>query len=113
MAARKWTPEQKLRQGALIRTWAPWEQSTGPKTAKGKAASSKNAVNYSCRELLREMARTNRAIVAFIHGSAPAPTFDRTAIDGLIDGVEKALDDVATARKTATTGTVSEAQAVI
>jgi hypothetical protein len=99
MAARKWTTEQKARQAALIRTWAPWAQSTGPKTPKGKAVSSKNAVNYSCRELLRDMARTNRALVGFINGMTPAPTFDRTAIDGLLDDVERALDATAATRK--------------
>lgn len=92
MAARKWTMAQRERQAALIRTWEPWKHATGPRTPKGKAVSSKNAVNYSCRELLREMARTNRALVAYINGTAPAPTFDRTAIDGLLDDLQRTLD---------------------
>lgn len=41
--ANGWTPERKARQAALIRTWKPWERSTGPKTAAGKASSSRNA----------------------------------------------------------------------
>lgn len=102
MAARKWTDEQRQRQAALIRTWAPWTTSTGPRTPKGKAVSSKNAVNYSLREVLREMARTNRALVAYINGMAPAPTFDRTNIDKLLDDVGRALDAPATTRKTTT-----------
>ncbi|KXW57525.1 hypothetical protein FEMY_19490 [Ferrovum myxofaciens] len=40
--ANGWTPERKARQSALIRAWKPWERSTGPKTAAGKAESSKN-----------------------------------------------------------------------
>lgn len=37
-----WTPERRARQAELIRTWRPWEKSTGPRTAAGKQASSKN-----------------------------------------------------------------------
>ena len=43
MAARKWTDEQKAKQSALIHTWQPWQNSTGPKTSEGKAISSMNA----------------------------------------------------------------------
>ena len=42
MAARTWTPEQRARQAELIRTWQPWEQSTGPKTPDGKAKAARN-----------------------------------------------------------------------
>ena len=38
-----WTPERRARQAALIRTWRPWEQSTGPRTKAGKAKASRNA----------------------------------------------------------------------
>lgn len=99
MAARKWTDEQKARQAELIRTWKPWATSTGPKTPKGKAVSSKNAVNYSCRELLREMARINRALVAYINGMGPPPSYDQAATDKLLDDVESAVNAPATARK--------------
>ena len=109
MAARNWTTEQRARQAELIRLWKPWAASTGPKTPKGKAASSKNAVNYSCRELLREMTRTNRAIVAYINGTAPAPSLDRTTIDKLLDDVEKAVTAPATTHKTKATIQTSNA----
>ena len=93
MAARKWTDEQKARQAALIRTWAPWKQSTGPTTSAGKKVSSKNAVNYSLRELLREMARSNRELVNYINGYSPAPKpRNRATTDSLIDDIEKAFD---------------------
>ncbi|GEM_PF-2105696 len=103
MAARQWTEAQKARQRELILTWKPWATSTGPKTPKGKAVSSKNAVNYSCRELLREMTKTNRLIVAYINGTAPAPSLDRTTIDKLLDDVEKAVTAPATTRQAKTT----------
>jgi len=98
MAARKWTTEQKARQAALIRTWAPWATSTGPKTPKGKAVSSKNAVNYSLRELLREMTRTNRALVTYIKGMGPPPSYDQATTDKLLDDVTKAVMTPATTR---------------
>lgn len=92
MPARKWTSEQKARQALLIRKWEPWKQATGPRTAQGKAVSSKNAINYSIRELLRDVARTNRAMIAFIEGRSPAPTFDHAARDKLIENVEIAIN---------------------
>ncbi|RJG01267.1 hypothetical protein D3878_06445 [Noviherbaspirillum sedimenti] len=43
MSSRTWTPEQRKRQAEAIRRWKPWEQSTGPKSAEGKAKVSGNA----------------------------------------------------------------------
>jgi hypothetical protein len=43
MGARTWTPEQRQKQAEAIRRWKPWEKSTGPKSAKGKANVSRNA----------------------------------------------------------------------
>ncbi len=37
-----WTPERRARQAALIRSWKPWERSTGPRTEDGKAIASSN-----------------------------------------------------------------------
>lgn len=99
MAARKWTTEQRARQAELIRTWAPWTTSTGPRTPAGKAISSKNAVNYSLRELLRDMARSNRELLAYINGHAPAPKRDRKATDKLMDDIEAAMSTATAERK--------------
>ena len=41
--ANGWTPERRAKQAAAIRTWKPWERSTGPVTEAGKASSSQNA----------------------------------------------------------------------
>lgn len=41
--AHGWTPERKKKQAELIRQWQPWKQSTGAKTAEGKAISAQNA----------------------------------------------------------------------
>jgi hypothetical protein len=44
MAARKnFSLEHRAAQSALIRLHRPWEQSTGPRTAAGKAIASRNA----------------------------------------------------------------------
>lgn len=40
--ANGWTPERRARQAELIRSWKPWERSTGPRTAEGKARTSRN-----------------------------------------------------------------------
>lgn len=41
--ANGWTPERRARQAEQILTWRPWERSTGPRTAAGKARSRRNA----------------------------------------------------------------------
>ncbi len=64
MAARQWTQAQRDRQAKLIHRWKPWEKSTGPITERGKALASKNAVNYSTREVLRHLAKTNRELLS-------------------------------------------------
>jgi len=43
----RWTDEARLKQSELIRKVRPWEKSTGPRTPKGKAISSKNRGGYS------------------------------------------------------------------
>jgi hypothetical protein len=47
--ANGWTEERRKRQSELIRTWKPWEQSTGAKTDEGKAKSSLNALKHGLR----------------------------------------------------------------
>lgn len=56
-----WTPERKAKQAALIRTWKPWERSTGPRTAEGKVVASRNGFKGGHRAELRELARVLNA----------------------------------------------------
>jgi hypothetical protein len=58
--ANGWTPERRARQAARIGNWKPWERSTGPRTAEGKAKVSRNAYKGGTRELLRELGRILR-----------------------------------------------------
>lgn len=55
--ANGWTPERRARQAALIRTWRPWEKSTGPRSEEGKARTSRNGFKGGHRATLRELAR--------------------------------------------------------
>lgn len=38
-----WSPERRARHAAAIQRWKPWEKSTGPRTAAGKARAAQNA----------------------------------------------------------------------
>lgn len=58
--ANGWTPERRARQAESIRHWKPWERSTGPRTAAGKAISARNAYRGGERPFLRELARALR-----------------------------------------------------
>ena len=46
-----WTPERRQRQREAIQRWKPWNQSTGPTSCEGKAATSNNA--YAGGESMR------------------------------------------------------------
>ena len=55
-----WTPERRKRQAELIKRWKPWEQSTGPRTAEGKARTARNGYSGGMRMTLRAFARLLR-----------------------------------------------------
>ena len=61
--ASSWTPERKLRQAELIRTWKPWQQATGPRTPDGKVKASRNAWTGGHWAVLRELSRLVNAEV--------------------------------------------------
>jgi hypothetical protein len=55
--ATTYTPERRARQAALIRTWKPWKQATGPRTPDGKATAARNAYKGGHWLMLRELSR--------------------------------------------------------
>lgn len=59
-----WTPERRARQAELIRSWRPWEQSTGPRTEQGKERSRNNRYRGAKRARVREMMRELRTVMA-------------------------------------------------
>jgi len=61
--ANGWTLERRQRQAELIRQWQPWVQSTGPKSAEGKALVSRNALRGGYRAQLRELTKMVNAEV--------------------------------------------------
>ena len=61
--ANGWTPERQARQSALIRTWKPWERSTGPKSPAGKAVSANNAFKGGHWRELRALAVAMNALL--------------------------------------------------
>ena len=50
-----WTAEHRRLRAQLIQRRKPWEQSTGPRTAEGKAISSRNGYNGGERLSLRAL----------------------------------------------------------
>ena len=55
-----WTPERRLQQSLKIQQWRPWDDSTGPRTLEGKAASSRNAYKGGVRSMLNSMSELVR-----------------------------------------------------
>ena len=58
--ANGWSEERRRAQAEAIRAWRPWERSTGPRTAEGKARASRNAWKGGLRALLRRLAKLLR-----------------------------------------------------
>ena len=62
-----WTPERRARQAALIRTWRPWDQSTGPRTDEGKTRTACNGDKGGAwrieREAIRELRQTTNELL--------------------------------------------------
>jgi deoxyribodipyrimidine photolyase len=79
-----WTLERRARQAELIRTWKPWEQSTGPKSAEGRLRVGRNAWTGGHRAELRELSklvnaeiRQAREMVAGTNDSSLSPCLSR------------------------------------
>jgi len=56
-----WTPERRESQAQAIRRWKPWERSTGPATAEGKARSKLNGYKGGQWRELRELRKAMNA----------------------------------------------------
>ena len=61
--ANGWTPERRARQAVLIRTWRPWEKSTGPRSAEAKQRTARNGFKGGHREATRQMIKAMNALL--------------------------------------------------
>ena len=61
--ANGWTQERRAKQAELIRGWRPWESSTGPRTAQGKARSRMNRYRGGTKQKVREFNRLMRELL--------------------------------------------------
>ena len=57
---RPWSDEQRREQAEAVRRWQPWDKSTGPKTARGKARSCRNAYKGGVRPAMRRLSQELR-----------------------------------------------------
>jgi len=59
-----WSEERRARQAVLIRRWAPWRRSVGPKTEAGKARCSMDALKHGVfsQARLREYRRVRNVL---------------------------------------------------
>ena len=74
-----WTLERRERQAELIHRWKPWKQSTGPKTAEGRAKAAQRGHKGAVRPKLRELGqalREHQRALAQIPGLTGRPTPD-------------------------------------
>ena len=62
-----WSLQRRQRQREAIQRWKPWEQSSGPKTAEGKAVAARNAYTggdwkkmRAWKKAMNELLRTHR-----------------------------------------------------
>lgn len=61
--ANGWTEQRRKRQAVAIKRWRPWERSTGPRTAAGKARVSRNGYRGGERQRVRAFAREFNALI--------------------------------------------------
>ena len=55
--ANGWTLERRARQAELIRQWAPWAKSTGPRSPEGRQRVGRNAFKGGYWLQLRELSK--------------------------------------------------------
>ena len=94
MGSRNWTPEQRQRQAAAIRLWRPWERSTGPITAKGKAASAQNAFAGGVTVSIRQMVKAFNQVMREQRGWLSSKANDGVPVDQFCEFNEKRLMQV-------------------
>ncbi|HUX81254.1 MAG TPA: hypothetical protein VMV35_00295 [Halothiobacillus sp.] len=73
----RWTDEARAKQSALIRTWRPWEHSTGAKTPEFKAKVAANSPGRYWRERLWLACWLSRQM-RHLRAGEPLPPFEES-----------------------------------
>jgi hypothetical protein len=69
--AHGWTDARRAKQAKAVWRWRLWQHSTGPRTAEGKARSSRNAYRGGHRQNAREAARLLAQLTPRIEAGDP------------------------------------------
>ena len=95
--ANGWTLERRQRQSEAIRTWKPWERSTGPRTPEGKAKVAQNSYKGAERIVLRRLAKVlhrNQQALDELSTEDYDAMADRL-VDAALDGDFRAIQEIA------------------
>ena len=72
-----WTPERRARQAEIARQTKPWLNSTGARTAAGKARSSQNARMADIWHELRQRIKDHRSAALELFGRQRMPRWPK------------------------------------
>ncbi len=102
-----WTEERRKKHAESIKRWKPWNKSTGPRSAAGKARSSKNALKHGQRSAEMRLLRSLIASQKRLHtlaARAAREKHQKRANELLDDGGLDGLDAVIKASAQAIAG---------
>ena len=71
--ASTWSPERRKRQSELIQSWKPWQKSTGPRTAEGKATAAQNAFRGALWSQVRALERRTTTLIRALKAAGNWP----------------------------------------
>ena len=83
----------------LIHTWKPWQSSTGPRTAEGKAKVAQNSYKGGVRPLIRQLARLLREQQRSLDelSTEDYDSMAETVVAAALDGNSWAVQEIARA----------------
>ena len=81
----------------LIHTWKPWQSSTGPRTAEGKAKVAQNSFRGGVRPLIRQLGRLLREQQRSLDelSTEDYDSMAETVVAAALDGHHLAIQEIA------------------